>query len=162
MPSQGDVKVKDVDAIHAYNAKLGDFLGVFQNDLTKISNRLVELRTELEKRDNAAKEQYAEAKAVAKQVRQEWDNLMSQESRDPHAVADCRRRLDHFEGHVPHMIRNESDLISSNKTIGMSDINRMLESVSTFSARVINLVDQGQLFLRKSEDFIRDYQGNHL
>ena len=162
MPSGHDIQVKDVDAIHGFNGKFGDFLEAMTVDLKKMIDSLQRIQDEVESKARDANEQYEQSRCEARIARNEWQNLMSQSERDPRAVTECRMRLDHMEGHVKPMMQGYAGMAQSFAAQAKRDIGQMTEITRRYRTKLESMVENGRKFLEMAEDRVRNYKETQM
>ena len=162
MPSGQDVNLKEVDVLREFSGKFGDFLEIMTMDLNRVLESLLRIQEEVNQKAKNASEQHEEARADAKKARNEWQNLMSQSTRDPKEVTQCRQRLDHAEGHVQPLMRNYSDLSQTYASHAKRDIDQMMDLTSKYRNKLITMVENGRKFLALAEDQVRNYKETNV
>ena len=161
MPSQQDVRLKEIDALRGYNVKFGTFLEIMSLELKKIPEKLQEISRNVDKKSNAAQEQYEQVHMEAKAARNEWYALNAERERDPVAILNCRRKLDHVEGHVTPMMRGYADLAQTFSSSAQRDIDQIIEMTEKYRNRLTVMVENGRKFLERAEEQVRNYKEVH-
>ena len=156
MSSRQDVKVKDVDAIHAYDGKFGDFFEVMTHDLGRLRDALLSARDKVERQYKEARSQYEQSQADVRSARDEWYDCNRREH-DPKEVSRLRQQLDHAEWRS-HSMQTQTSFAQSYCAQAKRDIGQMLEMTEKYGLRLADKVEKGHGFLTRAEADIRQYK----